>query len=344
MVNSAPYAQESAAQDLSQVRQRLSASLGRDTMAALHRPRPWLDGLAVIAAVGLFGLNLHLLASLSCGLLWAALFVLQGFLLQLLGLVSHDLFVHRRVWGARGSWLTSLLLTLPRLSLPTGYEQAHLAHHRWIGTAQDTEAYKQQLDSRGKRWLFATLLGVKLAQAGKLKQGESLKGYHDVSGQGGLIERRARLEKILLRAALLALLPLAWWFPAHSLLGYLLPVLIMGPIVNSLRIILEHAEANPDNPWHWSTGYRTGPFTRLLFFWDAGDCHVVHHIFPRLPFYHMGRAVELMRPLLLAQGVVERRSYLELLKGWFIHGHGHRSLWPNKGQASAAATPTTQAL
>ncbi|MES2818140.1 MAG: fatty acid desaturase [Pseudomonadota bacterium] len=327
-------------QDLTQVRQRISQALGRDTIAALHRPRPWLDGLAVITGLGLFGLNLHALASLPVGPLWGLLFVLQGFLLQLLGLVSHDLFVHRRVWGARGSWLGSVLLTLPRLSLPTGYEQAHLAHHRYIGTAQDTEAYKQQLDSRAKRWLFASLLGIKLAQAGKLKAGESLKGYHDVSGQGALIERHARIEKWLLRGGLLALLPLAWYFPAHTLLGYALPVLVMGPVVNSLRIVIEHAEANPENPWHWSTCYRTGPVTRLLFFWDSGDCHVVHHIFPRLPFYHMGRAVELMRPLLLAHGVVERRSYLALLKGWFIDGHVHRSLWPRNGSATVSPTPS----
>nr|WP_298168877.1 fatty acid desaturase [uncultured Pseudomonas sp.] len=325
-------------QDLNQVRQRISQALGRDTIAALHRSRPGLDALAVFGSIGLFGLNLHLLASLPFGLTWILLFVLQGFLLQSFGLVSHDLFVHRRIWGERGSWLASLVLTLPRLSLPTGYEQAHLAHHRWIGTEQDTEAYKQQLDSRGKRWLFATLLGVKLAQAGKLKQGESLKGYHDVSGQGVLIERRARIEKWLMRTGLLALLPLAWFFPAHTLLGYLLPTLVIGPVANSLRIIIEHAEADPANPWHWSTCYRTGPLTRLLFFWDSGDCHVIHHIFPRLPFYHMGRAVELIRPLLLAHGVVERRSYLELLKGWFVQGYPHRSLWPKKNRQGISST------
>lgn len=325
-------------QDLNQVRQRISQALGRDTIAALHRSRPGLDALAVFGSIGLFGLNLHLLASLPFGLIWVLFFVLQGFLLQSFGLVSHDLFVHRRIWGERGSWLASLVLTLPRLSLPTGYEQAHLAHHRWIGTEQDTEAYKQQLDSRGKRWLFATLLGVKLAQAGKLKQGESLKGYHDVSGQGALIERRARIEKWLMRTGLLALLPLAWFFPAHTLLGYLLPTLVIGPVANSLRIIIEHAEADPANPWHWSTCYRTGPLTRLLFFWDSGDCHVAHHIFPRLPFYHMGRAVELIRPLLLAHGVVERRSYLELLMGWFVQGYPHRSLWPQKNRQGISST------
>jgi fatty acid desaturase len=330
MANQIALLERPTEQDLNQVRQRISDALGRDTIAALHHRRPWLDHLALGGALGLFGLNLHGLASLPIGPVWGLLFVLQGFLLQLLGLVSHDLFVHRRVWGDRGSWLGSVLLTLPRLSLPTGYEQAHLAHHRYIGTERDTEAYKQQLDSRAKRWLFATLLGIKLAQSGKLKQGESLKGYHDVSGQGALIERRARIEKWLMRSGLMALVPLAWFFPTHTLLGYLLPTLVVGPIANSLRIIIEHAEANPANPWHWSTCYRTGPLTRLLFFWDSGDCHLIHHIFPRLPFYHMGRAVELVRPLLLANGVVERRSYLELLKGWFVLGHPHRSLWPRQ--------------
>lgn len=320
---------------LALVRSHLQAALGRDAIADLHQKRPLLDTLAVIVSVSLFLLNAAALATLPFGALWLFCFVLQGFLLQLLGLVSHDLFVHRRVWGATGSWLASIVLTLPRLSLATGYEQAHLAHHRWIGTERDTEAYKQQLDTRRKRWLFITLPGIKLAQAGKLQADAALKNYHDVSGQGERIEKRARLEKIILRVFLLSLLALVWFFPAPILLGYFLPVLVMGPIVNTLRIILEHGDANPDNPFHWSTWYRTGPLSRLLFFWDSGDCHVIHHVYPRLPFYHMGRAVSLMGPVLLAQGVVERRSYLQLLQGWFVHGYAHRSVWPLKKTAPA---------
>lgn len=317
---------------LAPVRLRLREALGRDTIASLHAERPLLDTMAVVVSVSLFAGGIHLLATLQFGWLWLLLFVLQGFLLQLMGLVSHDLFVHRRVWGDSGSWLASLMLTLPRLSLPTGYEQAHLAHHRWIGTEKDTEAYKQHLDSRKRRFLFATMLGVKLAQAGQLKRADKLRHYHDVNGADTSIMQRARIEKWLLRSFILALPLLVWQLPQHTIYGYLLPVLVMGPIVNSLRIILEHADANPDNPFNWSTWYRTGPVTRLLFFWDSGDCHVIHHIYPRLPFYHMSRAVRLMEPVMAEAGVIQRHSFLQLLAGWFIHNHPHRSVWPLNGR------------
>lgn len=313
---------------LAPVRQRLRQALGKDMIIALHAENHWLDMLAFLTAVGMFIAEIHLLATLPIGFVWLLLFVFQGFLLQLMGLVSHDIFVHRRVWGETGSWLGSVMLTLPRLSLPTGYERAHLAHHRWIGTELDTEAYKQHLDTRKRRLLFTTIFGVKLAQAGKLKTSESLRHYHDVRGQGNTIEQRARIEKWLLRGLLIALIPLCWFFPDHAFFGYLLPVIVMGPIVNTLRIILEHADANPENPYNWSTWYRTGPLTRVLFFWDSGDCHVIHHIYPRLPFYHMSHAVRLMEPVMLAEGVIERHSFVQLLKGWFIHNHPHRSAWP----------------
>lgn len=318
----------SAEDALREVRQGLRAALGADTIAALHRPDALLDNLAVLGSFAAFVVSVAVLGTLPLGLPWLALFVAQGFLLQWMGLVSHDAFVHRRIWGEAGSWFGSLLLTLPRLSLPTGYEQAHLAHHRCIGTPGDTEAYKQYLDTRGKRLLFLTIAGVKLAQAGRLAAQEGLRAYHDVSGQGAAIERRARIERGLFRAALLALIVLALFWPRLVLLGYLVPVLVMGPIVNTLRIVMEHAEANPGNPWHWSTCYRTGRISRLLFCWDSGDCHLVHHVFPRLPFYRMGRAVELMRPVLLAHSVVERVSYWQLLKGWLLQVYPHRSLWP----------------
>lgn len=326
---------------LAHVRLRLREALGRDTIADLHRERPLLDTLAVVLAASLFLGGLHLLATLPFGWVWLMLFVLQGFLLQLLGLVSHDLFVHRRVWGERGSWLASVVLTLPRLSLPTGYEQAHLAHHRWIGTDKDTEAYKQHLNTRQRRLLFSTMLGIKIAQAGQLERADKLRHYHDVSGDASSVVQRARVEKWLLRGFLLSLPVLCWAFPQHTIYGYLLPVLVMGPIVNTLRIILEHADANPDNPFNWSTWYSTGPVTRLLFFWDSGDCHVIHHIYPRLPFYNMSRAVRLMEPVMVSAGVVQRHSFLQLLKGWFIDNHPHRSLWPLDGRPQQSRSLTS---
>ena len=109
--------------------------------------------------------------------------------------------------------------------------------------------------------------------------------------------------------------------------GYVLPLLIVTPIASSLRVVLEHAEADPANNFHLGTFYRTGIVTRLLFVADSGDCHLVHHIFSQIPWYRMGRATRLMQPILIRESVVERRSLSRLLVGWFVRCYPHRSLW-----------------
>ena len=111
------------------------------------------------------------------------------------------------------------------------------------------------------------------------------------------------------------------------MLGFLLPLLIIAPVASVLRLILEHAEINPQNVYHCATFYRTGVISRPLFFWDAGDCHIVHHIFPTIPFYRMGKAVELVRPILQRHGARERQSLAALLYGFFILNQPHRALW-----------------
>jgi len=112
-----------------------------------------------------------------------------------------------------------------------------------------------------------------------------------------------------------------------TILGYIVPITLILPIANVFRTILEHAETDPGNDYHCATFYRTGLLSRPLFFWDAGDCHLVHHIFPHIPFYNMGDAVDLFRPFLISKGVRERRSLLALAYGYFIRNERHRALW-----------------
>lgn len=101
----------------------------------------------------------------------------------------------------------------------------------------------------------------------------------------------------------------------------------MTPVVSGLRTILEHSECDPKNVFHCATFYRTGYITGPLFFWDAGDCHIVHHIFPAIPFYRMPAAVKAIAPILKAHGARERRSLLDLLEGWFWRKEEHRTIW-----------------
>lgn len=118
--------------------------------------------------------------------------------------------------------------------------------------------------------------------------------------------------------------------PVAMLFSYWLPLLLVAPLINTLRIIIEHADADTraGNAWQLGTNYHSGALTRVLFLWDSGDCHLVHHVFPRMPFYRVGRCVDELRALIDQQNPRVRRSLLALVLGWYLKGYGHRTPWP----------------
>ena len=312
-------------------RRLITRTLGIAAIQRIHKQDPFRDWPAIIVQPAIFTILVVALTRLSFGPLWLACFVLQGFMLQILGYTTHDLFVHRRVAGRRFGYALGVLFQLPVFYRRTWYALYHLDHHEYMGTERDTEAYKQDLDTRWKRFLCLTVVGFALAR------GRKLKPSHAVApeiGKGPLkmptdptILRRLRRERFIVRIVAAALVPLSilWWQPV--ILGFVLPLLIVVPVAGMVRLILEHGEVNPKSIFNCATFYRTGLVSRLLFFWDAGDCHIVHHIYPAIPFYRMGEALALIRPILLAQGARERRSLAALLYGFFIRNEPHRTLW-----------------
>lgn len=315
------------ADDLRGIRTELLQHLGRDTIMAIHKQSRTWDLLAVAMSILAFAGLIAAIAVLPFGPLWLACIVLQGMVLVIIGLVNHDLFVHRKIFGDRGSWIASVLVTLPLPFHPTGYAQAHLAHHRSIGSERDTEAYKQDLNTRLRRLAFCTLIGVKRVTAGAWATPKR-PPYLSLRMDHAELNRRVAVEKRLQAAISLLLLAAAWMWPRALIFGYFVPSLVIVPVLNTLRILIEHADLNPDNPYHIATFYRTGWFTRLIYLWDSGDCHLIHHIYPNIPYYRIGKALKVMRPFLLERGVVERHSYAALIWGWIVKNYPHRSLWP----------------
>ncbi|MGE0631420.1 MAG: fatty acid desaturase [Pseudobdellovibrionaceae bacterium] len=292
----------------------------------LHRPHHTLDALALSASIICFALLVTLLAILPFGFLWMLCLIAQGFAIQILGLVKHDLFMHRQWGGPKWSYIGELVLGLPLTSPPTAVKVTHMQHHFSVNTDEDTEAYKQDLDSLWKRWIFLTAPGVALAM-GRLFASRKTRGYLDIEKTvTPKIAQKIRFEKKLLLGYFIFISILVLYWPQFIFFGYILPMLISAPIASTFRTILEHFEVNPENPIHLATYYKTGRFSRLLFFWDSGDCHLIHHLFPRLPWYRMKQALEVMHPILMDAGVIERKNFWLLAKEWLIKGHPHRSL------------------
>jgi fatty acid desaturase len=317
--------------DYATARRRIAAAIGTAALARLHRQNPVLDWLVVVLLPAAFAGLALVLAARPLGPGWLACFVLQGVVIQTMAYAVHDLFVHRRVGGRRLGYLISVAFHLPIFYRRTWYALYHVDHHTYMGTRWDTEAYKQDLDTRWKRLACLTAPGLILALGRKLKPVDA---FAPEIRQGPLVTptdpalvRRLRAEGLAVRLLVLALVPLAVWWWQLVVLGLVLPFAVVIPLLSLVRIVLEHAETTPGNVYHCATYYRTGPITRPLYFWDAGDCHVVHHIFPAIPFYRMGEALRLIRPILTAEGARERHSLLELLHGFLVRVEPHRAVW-----------------
>ncbi|MCH9639895.1 MAG: fatty acid desaturase [Betaproteobacteria bacterium] len=309
------------------IQKEIISFIGHENLKFLHSQNLFLDCLAIILVISGFIGCIVGIYYFPIGVHTVFLMILEGLFLTLMGLINHDLFVHRRPFGSTGSWIGSIFLTTPLGLSSSGYAQTHLAHHMHIGTRKDTEVYKQDLDTSLKRLFFCTFIGFKLATNG-LWAREKRPRYFEVRVSNKVLRRRSNIESVIRAIFFIGVGIGCFLIPKLFLVGYVLPAIIMVPIWNSLRIIIEHGEVNPDNPWHNSTYYRTGFITRPIFLWDSGDCHLIHHLFPAIPFYRISRAIELIDPILQKNGVISRHSYIELLKGWFIDCYEHRSLWP----------------
>jgi fatty acid desaturase len=205
-----------------------------------------------------------------------------------------------------------------------------------LGTDGDTEMHKHGIDSAFKRIVYATpaLVVFRALFYRGLIVKQKTKPAH-----GG--EARLRWEKGTRYTLIaLALASLAWdW--RLLVIGYLLPFVTVTPLVNTVRIVLEHFDLDRENPLWVGTFYRTGLFSRVMFWWGTGDCHMVHHFYANIPFYRMGAALKLIRPILIRHGVYEHRSLSRLLAQWFSGSRPHWSIPAAATTAEEGAQPRT---
>lgn len=305
----------------------IARELGAERLAALHKPSALLDFVSIVGGLSLFAACAYVLGARPVtDPLWWLCLILQGDLILVLAFINHDAFAHRKLLPRRLRWVVSSLLVWPSQLRAAVYERMHLTHHRELGTDKDSEAYKQDIDTPLKRALYASPAAV-------LYRFIFLRGRTaSVSLQTGSVlpeasvnpsrERWERATRIAILAAAIALLLWDWRFVVY---GYLLPLIVVTPVFNTVRIVLEHFDLHRSNPLWVGTFYRTGPITRLVFWWGAGDCHVVHHFYANIPFYRIGAALDLMRPILIREGVFEQRSLARLLIEWFRDARPHWS-------------------
>lgn len=312
----------------SDIYKELIDCIGEKKYQQLHESNRFLDIMAVILIPTVFFVFMWLLATLSFSILWLIIFILQGFMLQIFGLAAHELFTHRKVLGEKLSYVCSLFYMLPITMLPSDYYHFHMKHHRYLNTDQDAEEYKQDIDNRWKRMFILTFLGQLLAHKRKLYTGDKTKlNTPEKVTEANPIRKKIVFEQRLFLSYIVLVIILTIIFPGYMIYGYLLPLVIVLPIASTIRLVLEHADVDTQNPLQIATYYRTNPCTRLLFFYDSGDCHLVHHLFPKIPYYNIHKADIALAPIIKKYQVTEHHSIIRLLYGYFVLNLQHRHSW-----------------
>jgi fatty acid desaturase len=313
---------------------RIHTFLGAERLAALHKRNVPLDICTLIAAPVLC-IGLVLVCALSSSPVAVGLAIVgQGYVLQWFGLINHEFFVHRHVGGIRATRLLGLLYTIPIFLSFTGYSHAHKAHHRFIGTDRDSEQYKQDIDTRLKRILFCTYFGIVLAASGRMGNGRA--PYFRLRDPKPDDLKHAREESVALLFFAACVVGVGILYPRAIFIGYLLPLLVVLPALNAVRILFEHAELQSDNPYSIASRFRCGLFEELAFLWDAGEFHLIHHYLPNVPFYRMRAARRALDPLFDAHGIPRTSGRMRILRAWFIQGQPHRGWWIASGEQAAS--------
>lgn len=311
--------------DLRGIARAIASEVGQERMRLLHRESRLLDVLTLVGLWAVVGTLFYLLGTLSFGVLWLGLFVLQGFMLQCLGFCAHDLFVHRRLGGDRIWRILANVCLLPLVIPATDYAVSHFDHHWYLGTARDGESYKEDFDRRWVKWIYLIGPGT-LAVAYRLFRRRDAAPLVQPERSDETVAQ-IRLETRLM-LGFMALVAVAMFFwPRMVLAGYVLPAVLALPFASALRVILEHGEMSMENPYHAATCYVAGLLTGPLFLWGIGDAHLIHHLFPNIPYYRVGEARALMLPILLRQGVIRRTSLPWLIGQWFVRNRRHGTVW-----------------
>ncbi|MDW3217302.1 MAG: fatty acid desaturase [Acidimicrobiales bacterium] len=303
---------------------QINQVLGPAVVRSLHKQNVFIDagvGVGLLALVVALAVGL---GTVPIGLLWFGMLIAQGFLLQILAFFAHDVFVHRAVGGRRFARMAGSVFATPATVVFSEYRHLHFAHHRHVNGPGDSEEYKRDFDRRWVKWALLTPVGTQLSWFGVFRRGDRKRWEPDYTVEEA---RMVKQETRALIAVFAGLVGLAFLSPGIVLRGYFLPLLVVAPIASSLRVILEHADVDVRTPLASSTFYRTGPISGPLFLWGAGDCHLVHHLYPAIPFYRMRRAVRLIEPVLIDAGVRQHRSFAKLLYGWFIRNEAHGTSW-----------------
>jgi len=310
--------------DLKSPAKLITNAIGVESLRELHKESKWIDILLLVSAWVLFIGTWYFIATCDFGFLTIFLILLQGIILgNYFYAIRHDTLMHRQFGGAKFSYIAGIIMSIPMLNTYTQFLK-HEDHHLHVGYDL-FEEHIAELDTVWKRWLGFTGIGLLFLFAGRLKsKGTSYPNENWENPK--LIKKANKIEGILVLTWLLSIITLALFFPYTVLMGYLIPVMVVVPALLSIKNAFQHSETDINNSMHLAQNYRGNLLIRVVYCCSLGDVHIVHHIFPRIPFWKTPKAARLIRGTLEAQNV-PKRTFFEILYGYYIKGRPYRTLW-----------------
>jgi fatty acid desaturase len=310
--------------DLKSAAKMIRENVSKEELRDLHKAHWVIDALLIVLAFSSFIGSWILLANLDFGLIWFPIAFFQSIILNnFFYAIRHDTFHHRQLGGPKVSYFFGVLLSLPMMNSYTRFLK-HADHHVHVGYDL-FEEHIAELDTPLKRWLSMTFPGVVLMFSGRLKtKGTS---YPNAGWQNPQLFKKAqKIEGTLHIIWFLGIVICAIIWPYQVLVAYLIPYIIFGPLLFSIKAALQHTEADVSNPLHTAVFVKNNLLMRLLYSNSLGEIHLMHHIFPRIPFWKSAKAAKLFRPILKKYKVPER-GFWEVLKGYYIKGNAYRKPW-----------------
>lgn len=261
-------------------------------------------------------------------------------------ILGHD-GMHRRLFESRklNDWWCDVFMLAPIGMVNHVNDRNHLAHHRYLATDRDPDLHKHACfnkTNRSEYLAFLTGLASVIEVAKNLfwrwkhepieddheplveaaKDPHSLRDLLVIGAwQAGLIVGLTFIAAGLPRVSSLGdvwgVIRAGWW--GYPVL-WLLPVYAFAYLPNLVRAFLEHAHPEDDDKAdeHRLMTYLSNPIERWFMSPMNMNYHVVHHLWPSIPYYNLPAADREIREKPEADGLIWRGSYAQSLVRYWL--------------------------
>jgi len=270
-------------------------------------------------------------------ILYAATVMFIGARQHALLILMHD-GAHRRLFRNRrvNDWAAELLLAWPHFVSAHAYRHNHVAHHRYLNTAQDPDWARKQGDPA---WVFPkprrVLVWLLLRDLSGLGVLDLLRTVRNLSAKDARVTKGYALARGGFYVAVAVALA---WAGAVKLfiLYWVIPFSTWLILILHVRSIAEHfAMRGGSGAYAQTRTTLPSLFERVLVAPKRVNFHVEHHFFPSVPFY---RLPELHALLMSKPGCRDSvhltRTYLGVLRECTARAEGRPDSEPGQKRAA----------